>query len=493
MRNRFNALTAEDQDQSADSIYQSIVTAHEAAAEEVVPKKCKSRKELPWENNEVTRKRSIVCKAQKTYASKPTKQNKKGLNNALEDLKQSYDENKSKFIQTKISEITSAHIQKKSKLAWDAINEVSNCKKTESSRPTGENASERVKLWEDHFKNLLGQPACLPENNENIVTIVSETLPIPTHEFTEDELKAAIKNTSTGKACGLDNIPAEAWKKGPLTNELLTVCNNTLSTGISPTIWRRAAIIPIPKKGDLSNRQNYRGISLIPVAVKIYNKMLLNRLKPHLEKILRTNQNGFREGRSTVGQILALRRIIEEVQMNNIPAVLDFIDFRKAFDSISREKLFQILAAYGIPEPIIIAIKAAYKNTMAQVVTKDGNTEFFNIKAGVLQGDTLAPYLFIIMVDYIMRTATQDSEHLGFTITERQNRRHPATYLTDTDFADDIALLSNTVADAQKLLTLVVEAAKNIGLNINEGKTEYMVYNISEDNHLSANGKPIKK
>ena len=106
--------------------------------------------------------------------------------------------------------------------------------------------------------------------------------------------------------------------------------------------------------------------------------------------------------RSTIGQTLSLRRIIDEVPMNKAQAVFDFIDFRKAFHSISREKLCQILAAYAGPERIITAIKVAYIDTMAQVVTEDGrwNTNFFGIKAGVLQGGTLALYLFIIMVDY---------------------------------------------------------------------------------------------
>ena len=205
-------------------------------------------------------------------------------------------------------------------------------------------------------------------------------------------------------------------------------------------------------------------------------------LKPHLEKIFRKNQNGFREGRSTIGQILTLKRIIEEVQNNNITTVLDFIDFRKAFDSISRDKLFQILAAYGIP-------KAAYTNTTAQVVTSDGNTDFFSIKAGVLQGDTLPPYLFITMVDYIMRTALKENENLGLTVTKKQSQRMPAICLTDTDFADDIALLSGSMEDAQDLLTLIVAGAKNIGLHINEEKTEYLSYNLPESTALNANGK----
>ena len=109
-----------------------------------------------------------------------------------------------------------------------------------------------------------------------------------------------------------------------------------------------------------------------------------------------------------IGQILALRRIIEEAQINNIPAVLDFVDSRKAFDSVSKERLFDILAAYGVPQEIIKAIRAAYANTTAQVITEDGNTEFFSIEAGVLQGDTLAPYLLIIVIDYMMQTSTKN-------------------------------------------------------------------------------------
>ena len=81
-----------------------------------------------------------------------------------------------------------------------------------------------------------------------------------------------------------------------------------------------------------------------------------------------------------IGQILPLRRIIEEAQINHIPAVLDFVDFRKAFDSVSRERLFDILAAYSVPQEIIKAIRAAYTNTTALVIAEDGNTEIFPLK-----------------------------------------------------------------------------------------------------------------
>jgi len=97
------------------------------------------------------------------------------------------------------------------------------------------------------------------------------------------------------------------------------------------------------------------------------------------------------------------------------------------------------------------------------------------------------------MVDYIMRTATKGTENLGLIITKRQSRRFPATYLTDTNFADDIAFLSDNIEDAQTLVMLVVNAANKVGLYTNEDKTEYMSYNIPGNTELTANRKQLKK
>ena len=83
----------------------------------------------------------------------------------------------------------------------------------------------------------------------------------------------------------------------------------------------------------------------------------------------------------------------------NKDAFICFVDFKKAFDSISREKMFEILKLYGIPEKIIQAIRALYVSTKAKVISPDGDTEVFDIHAGVLQGDTLAPFLFIVVLD----------------------------------------------------------------------------------------------
>ena len=141
----------------------------------------------------------------------------------------------------------------------------------------------------------------------------------------------------------------------------------------------------------------------MPIAAKIYNNLLLNRLIPFVGPILSKNQNGFRRGRSTLSQILCLRRLIEESNLSNLDFALVFVDCSKAFDSVDRSKMFEILELYGIPNEIIEAIKVMYTDTSSTILTNDGETPLFPILAGILQGDTLAPFLFIISADYVMR------------------------------------------------------------------------------------------
>ena len=135
---------------------------------------------------------------------------------------------------------------------------------------------------------------------------------------------------------------------------------------------------------------------------KIYNALLCNCIEPKIEKMLMKNQNGFWRNRSTTSQILTICRILEGVHAKNLQATMLFVDFTKAFDSIHRGKMEQILLTYGLPKETIAAIMMLYRNTKVKIRSQDGDTDYFDIVASVLQGDTLAPYLFIICPDYIL-------------------------------------------------------------------------------------------
>ena len=153
--------------------------------------------------------------------------------------------------------------------------------------------------------------------------------------------------------------------------------------------------------------------------------------------------------------------------------------------------MFQILEAYGIPPDVVAAIRVMYENTSAVVITPEGETEQFPIDTGVLQGDSLAPFLFIVCLDYALHSAITDSD--GLTLKCCHSSHHPAVVLPDLDYADDIALLENSIKSAQDLLIHVEKACQDVGLFLNAPKTKYMHLNPSTNTTLvSSDGSPIE-
>ena len=170
------------------------------------------------------------------------------------------------------------------------------------------------------------------------------------------------------------------------------------------------------------------------------------------------------------------------------------MDFKKAFDSIHRGTMMKILEAYDIPPNLTNAITKMYENTRAKVISPDGETDFFEIKAGVLQGDTLAPYLFAIVLDYVPRQTFAGRERdLGFKLYRERSRRVPAVTVTDLDFADDLALLTEEMEQAQEILLRLENEAEKVGLMCNAKKTEIQVFNHDTPVSIQAkNGETLK-
>ena len=145
------------------------------------------------------------------------------------------------------------------------------------------------------------------------------------------------------------------------------------------------------------------------------------------------------------------------------------------------EKMEQILLAYGLPKETVATITILYRNTKVKVRSPDGGTEYFDSVAGVLQGDTLALYLFIICLDYVLRTSIDKIRENGFELTKKRSRRYPAKTITNATYADDIVLLANTPNQAEAQLHSLERAAADIGLHVNAHKTEYMCYKQTGD------------
>ena len=173
-------------------------------------------------------------------------------------------------------------------------------------------------------------------------------------------------------------------------------------------------------------------------------------------------------------------------------ATILFVDFAKVFDSIRRGKMEKMLLAYGLPKETVAVIMTLYRSTKVKIRYPDGDTYYFDIVAGVLQGDTLAPYLFIICLDYELRTSIDKMKDNGFKLIKERSKRYLAQTITDAGYADDIALLANTLAQTETLLHSLERAAAGIGLHINEHKTEYMCFNQRGD-ISTLNGSSLKR
>ena len=151
----------------------------------------------------------------------------------------------------------------------------------------------------------------------------------------------------------------------------------------------------------------------------------------------------------------------------------------------------KIQLAYGLPKVTVAAVTVIYRNTKVKVRSPDGDTKYFDIVAGVLQEDTLAPYLLIICLDSVLRTSIDKIRENGFELTKKRSRRYPAKTITDADYAEDIAILANRPNQAETLLHSLEQAAAGIGFYANAHKTEYICYNQTRD-ISTLDGTPLK-
>ena len=490
LRNKFSEL--HDESSSATTQFDALIKAKDHAAAETLPLLQKCHQSKHANHPSIIERRKKVDQLTHKYNVHKSRIIRKRLQEAKNELNQEYLKLEEETLQNSIAEADIEFQENNTARAWKVINKVTNRKATVAGKLKGKSPEERNKQWLDHFEKLLGTP----DNSEPIANIepVFENLNINQQPFTLQEVREAKKQLREGKAPGEDGIMPEVLKRVDIDDILLKFSNKLLVENDLPDQLAIMNLIPVPKKGDLSLTGNYRGIALTSLISKLINRMILNRIQPAIDPLLRGNQSGFRPGRSTTSQVLALRRIIEGVKRKNLPAVMVFVDFCKAFDSISHKCMFAILKAYGIPDLLVSAIRATYEKLKAKVTSPDGETDYFKIYAGVMQGDTLAPFLFVIVLDYAMRKAIQGKEEeLGFTLHPRRGRRAGAKSICDLDFADDIVLLSNEIEQARKLLHSVELECISVGLRLNGPKTKAMYYNINIQPLHSIDGTEIKQ
>ena len=345
-------------------------------------------------------------------------------------------------------------------------------------------AEQQLNRWAQHFEELLNRPT---PANPPLINTAEEDLDINCEPPTKEEIKNALKLLKNGKAAGPDSIPAEALKADP---EIMAEMLHPLFLKIwekeeVPVDWKEGYLIKLPKKGDLSNCANYRGITLLSVPGKVFNRILLERMKSAVDPLLRDQQAGFRQNRSCVDQIATLRIIVEQSLEWNSPLYVNFVDYEKAFDSVDRETLWKLLRHYGVPTKLVNLIRNSYAGMTCRVVHGGRLSDSFSVRTGVRQGCLLSPFLFLLAIDWVMKTSTSHRrDGIQWTLLEQ---------LDDLDFADDLALLSHSRQQMQAKTAQLADTSLQTGFKIHEGKTKILKVNTVNENPIVLQGRNLEE
>ena len=367
---------------------------------------------------------------------------------------------------------------------------------------------EKLKIWEKHYTNSFStidtQHSIEHQNiSHTVEQFFGNTEPEQWPEnslITKDNLVNYIKISRNKSAPGPDGITNTMIKHFPeaAINLTLKILNACLKIQYFPTVWKHCTITSIPKPGKSKTVPgNYRPISLLSHLGKLLERKINSDLTTFLESnnILRTEQHGFRHGRSTGEAIL---RLVEHASLSfakqgKMPTIACFFDMQKAFDSVWHEALLFRLIKYKLPRHIINIIKSYLSNRTAQAKINRKLSNNISITAGVPQGSILAPTLYITFINKF-----PDHKIAAINDTNRFTNKTRNIY----QYADDttIAVSAFKYKQAQETInrwnTEISHFCIENKMKINTNKSSFIVFNYNHNhqiNTLTYQGNNISK
>ena len=231
--------------------------------------------------------------------------------------------------------------------------------------------------------------------------------------------------------------------------------------------------VPIHKKGDKNDPNNYRGIMLISAYAKLFSLVLRNRLNSWRENNDKFNefQFGFRDGRSTSDCIFILHSLIQRVLKDNAKMYCAFIDYEKASDTVIRDALWFKLTDNGVSSKLTRMLRSSYHKVLAAVKMQSDVSSFFEIALGVKQGEPLSPLWFILFINDIYSDLTV-VDKLGEVAGVSINQICFFLLL----FADDMVIFSKDPMELHTLLEKLHVYSSEWGLKVNIRKTKICVF-----------------
>ena len=337
------------------------------------------------------------------------------------------------------------------------------------------NKVEYMQVWVDHFKTLFNPPDIglglrqfdREETGRNFIG--QEILSSP---ITIEEVETAVNSLEEYKAPGHDKICPSVMKCDKILLYLVSLFQYCFTNSTVPKSWQTSIIQPIFKgSGHRNDPSTYRGITIQSCITKVFCKVLNNRLRNYLEvnEIIKDEQNGFRKDRSCQDHVSSLYFLLENRKLNKLDTYACFVDFRKAFDSVTRELLWQKMAANGINGKYLDCIQALYTNMTSSVRINDDFSPPFSTNRGVKQGCPLSPTLFNIFINDLIEYLNEGCEGISFGDCK----------INALLYADDLILIAENPEKLQSLLLSLSHWCSDNGMMINPGKTKVMHFRRS--------------
>ena len=343
--------------------------------------------------------------------------------------------------------------------------------------------------WKEHFNDLLNResvidPTFIDKIPQKDIKWILNNRP------SLDEVNEAIDSLKVGKAPGKDGITSEMLKYGGEAVRFLVweIIGDFWEDESVHQDWRDAIMIVLYKsKGKRDICGNYRGIALLCVVGKVLSRIMLTRTTNHIANgVLQESQCGFRTGRGTADMIFSARQLQEKCREQRVGLYQVFIDLTKAFDTVNRSALWQILRKLGCPDKFTNILKSFHDDMKVWVALSGDLSDPISVENGVKQGDIPAPTLFAIYfyVVFFLAFSNDDAPavYIRYRTTNKLFELKRFKYkskctikaIRDLLYADDCDLVSHTEEDMQKILDLFSKACSDLGLTISLEKTVAM-------------------
>ena len=276
-------------------------------------------------------------------------------------------------------------------------------------------------------------------------------------QFTPNIVAEVLKHVKNSSSPGPDEISQRILKEvaDEVSHPLCILYNKSVKSGILPSDWKSANVVPIFKNGSKTEPVNYRPISLTSVVVKIMERVIKEKMMKHLtsNKLIGSSQHGFMPKKSTSTNLVTYMDYITKNLDKGDPVDVLYLDFAKAFDKVPHNRLIQKLKRYNLSDETLKWIEAWLSNRKQRVLLNGTYSDWLDVTSSVVQGSVLGPILFIMFIDDI---DTCLMNHSGFI----------------SKFADDTKLAkvvkdAETAAEMQIIIRNLEEWCKTWGMDFN--------------------------